>query len=174
MLDPLNGDQVAAFARDGFVNGGVILSGPELAELSDACDCVIARGADSYSDEPEFQRPVLFSGFTEDGTQIVNMWECSEPFRRLMYHPIIVSALRQLMGCNSLSVWHDQLLTKPPRTGGTLRWHQDAPLWPILSPNTQVSAWVALDDTDAENGCLQVIFTPAPPPPPFLGRKCQY
>jgi ectoine hydroxylase-related dioxygenase (phytanoyl-CoA dioxygenase family) len=36
-------------------------------------------------------------------------------------------------------------------------WHQDAPLWPILAPMTEVSAWVALDDVDPENGCMSMV-----------------
>ena len=84
---------------------------------------MLAAGADGFDGLPEFRRPVAYGGFTSDGTQVVNMWECSEPFRRLMYHPKLVAAVQQLMGCESLLVWHDQLLTKTPRTGGTLRWY---------------------------------------------------
>ena len=36
-------------------------------------------------------------------------------------------------------------------------WHQDAPLWPILAPMTEVTAWVALDDVDPENGCMSMV-----------------
>ncbi len=35
---------------------------------------------------------------------------------------------------------------KPPRTGGTTHWHQDAPARPVITPDVQVTAWVALDD----------------------------
>ena len=144
---PLSVEQCEAFHRDGFVNAGALLSEPELAELSAACDEVLATGAEGFSGCAEFRRPVSYGGFTSDGVQVVNMWEASEPYRRLMYHPQIVRAVQQLMGCESLLVWHDQLLTKTPRTGGTLRWHQDAPLWPIILPNTMVSAWVPLGES---------------------------
>jgi ectoine hydroxylase-related dioxygenase (phytanoyl-CoA dioxygenase family) len=36
-------------------------------------------------------------------------------------------------------------------------WHQDAPYWPTLMPMTEVSAWVALDDVDEENGCMSMV-----------------
>jgi|EP01046_Picozoa_sp_COSAG06_P019065 phytanoyl-CoA hydroxylase len=55
---------------------------------------------------------------------------------------------------------HDQLLYKPPHTGGALAWHQDAPLWPILHPDqsfTMVSAWIPLDSVDADNGALRMV-----------------
>lgn len=37
-------------------------------------------------------------------------------------------------------------------------WHQDSPYWPILQPKTsELTAWVALDDVDLENGCMQMV-----------------
>ena len=37
-------------------------------------------------------------------------------------------------------------------------WHQDSPYWPNIGPLTaQVSAWVALDDADEENGCMSMV-----------------
>jgi ectoine hydroxylase-related dioxygenase (phytanoyl-CoA dioxygenase family) len=36
-------------------------------------------------------------------------------------------------------------------------WHQDAPLWPIIAPMTEVTAWVALDDADTGNGCMSMV-----------------
>jgi phytanoyl-CoA hydroxylase len=56
-----------------------------------------------------------------------------------------------------LRIWHDQIQYKPPQTGGTTHWHQDAPLWPILAPMTEVTAWVALDDADVSNGCMSMV-----------------
>ena len=38
-----------------------------------------------------------------------------------------------------------------PYSGGELKWHQDYPYWPLAQPNA-VTAWIALDDTDEENG----------------------
>ena len=179
---PLSVEQCEAFHRDGFVNAGALLSEPELAELSAACDEVLATGAEGFSGCAEFRRPVSYGGFTSDGVQVVNMWEASEPYRRLMYHPQIVRAVQQLMGCESLLVWHDQLLTKTPRTGGTLRWHQVPRCGPSSCPtpwSLRGCRWVSLrlyclhmatgltpldagaDDAQEDNGCLR---EPRPPP----------
>src|SRR5207248_1136185 len=47
---------------------------------------------------------------------------------------------------------------KPAAIGGVNMWHQDSPYWPILTPkDVQLTAWVALDDADAENGCMSMV-----------------
>ncbi len=30
-------------------------------------------------------------------------------------------------------------------------------MWPIIEPVTGVSAWIALDDVDYENGCMSMV-----------------
>ncbi len=56
-----------------------------------------------------------------------------------------------------LRIWHDQVQYKPPQKGGINMWHQDAPLWPIIAPMTEVTAWIALDDADEDNGCMSMV-----------------
>ena len=41
--------------------------------------------------------------------QIINIWEASTAFERLLYHPGIVEAVIQLSGFKDLQVWHDQI-----------------------------------------------------------------
>jgi hypothetical protein len=157
---PLSAAQVAQFKRDGFVNGGSLLADAELAELTEALADVLDAGPEFYDAQPEFRRPVLFHSFFGTGHQIVNLFEASEPFRRLLYHRGIVQAVQQLMGCATLHVWHDQLLSKPSVTGEALQWHQDAPLWPILDPvqsHSMVSAWIPFDTVDESNGALHMV-----------------
>ena len=72
-----------------------------------------------------------------------------------MYSQKIVEEMAQLTGAAELRIWHDQIQYKPAEIGGTTGWHQDAPLWPIIRPMTEVSAWVAMDDVDVENGCYE-------------------
>eukprot|EP01043_Picozoa_sp_COSAG02_P007809 COSAG02_NODE_240_length_27672_cov_67.291445_16_plen_404_part_00 len=156
----LTAEQIAQFKRDGFVNGGTLLTDAELEELTQALTNVLDAGVEFYDVQPEFRRPVLFHPFFGTGHQIVNLFEASEPFRRLLYHPTIVQAVQQLMECRELFLWHDQLLSKPPVAGEALQWHQDAPLWPILDPaqsHSMVSVWIPFDDADESNGTLHMV-----------------
>ena len=154
----LSAEQVAQFDRDGFLNGGPALNDAEVEELRGELMGLIERGPDSFA--PGEARPVLFRNMRPNDRpvwQIVNIWEACPAFHRLVYRPHVVEAVQQLTRASELMVWHDQIQYKPADTGGTTHWHQDAPLWPIIYPNTMVSAWFALDDVDLDNGCMSMV-----------------
>ena len=49
-------------------------------------------------------------------------------------------------------------LCKPARTGLPALWHQDGAPWAArLSGSPALTIWIALDDTNTNNGCLRVI-----------------
>lgn len=152
----LTEQQVAQFKNNGFVLGWQVLSDDEVEVLRAEIDRVIAN-----KDNPDVPQPVRIINLSRREEtpvwQIVNIWQASEPFRALLSRREIVEAIAQLTGATELRTWHDQLLYKPATIGGTTRWHQDAPLWPILAPMTEVSAWVALDDADESNGCMSMV-----------------
>jgi len=155
----LTQQQIDKFQRDGFLNAGQVLDHNEVESLSNDLNRIIDKGPEGFSDgEP---RPVLFRnlGGTEEHPvwQIVNTWEASPEFERLIYHPFIVKAIHQLTGFGDLQVWHDQVQYKPAEYGGATVWHQDAPLWPSIEPMTPVSAWIPFDDAEEENGCMWMI-----------------
>lgn len=86
--------------------------------------------------------------------QIVNIWEADDLFRAHLYNPTITQIVSELMDTDTVRVWHDQVQFKPPLIGGPTDWHQDHPYWPIIQPADLISAWVALEDADVENGCM--------------------
>ena len=155
----LDQGQIDEFDRNGFLNGGGVLSGEETRELSDALHAILAKGPEGFS-ESESQ-PVSFrslSGSEEHPVwQIVNIWEASPAFEKLIYHPAVVRGISQLTGHRDLMVWHDQIQYKPAQYGGSTHWHQDAPLWPIIKPMTPVSAWIPFDDATEDNGCMWMV-----------------
>ncbi|MBV9867392.1 MAG: phytanoyl-CoA dioxygenase family protein [Abitibacteriaceae bacterium] len=153
MLSP---DQVAQFQADGYLKGNRVLNDEQVEVLREELARVIRD-----QDKADVPQPVRCSNLTGNPEQpvwqIVNIWEASEPYRKLISHPIITEEMAQLTGANTLRIWHDQIQYKPASMGGVNMWHQDAPLWPILAPMTEVSAWVALDDVDPENGCMSMV-----------------
>tara|TARA_B100001250_G_scaffold413402_1_gene447414 strand:- start:1387 stop:2238 length:852 start_codon:yes stop_codon:yes gene_type:complete len=147
------------FDRDGFVNGGKVLDDAELEQLTSALGEMINKGPDGYSGADE--GPVSFKNISGNDErpvwQIVNVWEASEAFQKLIYHSDIVQGVSQLTREADLMVWHDQVQYKPAQYGGATTWHQDAPLWPIIRPMTPVSAWIPFDDADEKNGCMWMV-----------------
>jgi phytanoyl-CoA hydroxylase len=152
----LNDTQIASFHANGFVNGGHVLDDAEVERLRAETMRVIDE-----RERADIVQPVLVRNLAGDDNapvwQIVNIWMASEPFRRLIAHARITAGLAQLTGATELRIWHDQIQYKPPQIGGVNMWHQDAPLWPILAPMTEVTAWVALDDADESNGCMSMV-----------------
>ena len=147
---------VAEFHRNGYVNGGRLLNDSQVEVLRGELGRVIED-----QDKEDVKQPVMLRNMkrVDDVAvwQVVNIWEASEPFRDLLYAEKIVEDMAQLTGADALRIWHDQIQYKPAEIGGTTTWHQDAPLWPIIKPMTEVSAWVALDDVDEDNGCMSMV-----------------
>lgn len=150
----LTREQIEIFHRDGYLRGGKVVSDAEVEVLRSE----VLRVIDER--ETATRKAVLCHNFGKEEApvwQIVNIWEASDAFFELIHNKTIAEEMAQLTGAKSLRIWHDQIQYKPPTTGGVNMWHQDAPLWPILAPMTEVTAWVALDDVDEENGCMSMV-----------------
>ena len=152
----LTSTQIEQFKADGFLNGGQVLSSDEVETLRDEVMRVI-----DDRERDDIPQPVHVRNMSRDDSkavwQIVNIWEASQPFRDLISRTDITTGIAQLTGASELRIWHDQIQYKPQKTGGTTHWHQDAPLWPIIRPMTEVTAWVALDNADESNGCMSMV-----------------
>lgn len=92
---------------------------------------------------------------SEEMLQIMEMWKFDEEFRKLLYHESLLDIVETLIGPN-IQLFHDQALYKPALHGGPVPWHQDNKYWRCTPPNL-VSIWMALDDADEENGCMNVV-----------------
>lgn len=67
----------------------------------------------------------------------------------------LATAATALIGSSEIVLFQDNLVWKPPGAG-RIEWHQDYSYWPLDAP-TGVTFWLAIDETDAENGCLHYI-----------------
>lgn len=72
----------------------------------------------------------------------------------LCSHPSVVEAVASLIG-DDVVLWRSNFFYKQPGDP-PIPWHQDTEYWPI-EPTLNISAWLALEETTKENGCVQVI-----------------
>lgn len=148
--------KVQQFHRDGYIAGGPVLDPSQLGQLHEEIERVIRDNK-----KPGVKQPVQVINLTGDQAQpvwqIVNIWQASEPFDRLIRASSVASDVAQLLRASEVRLWHDQIQYKPAGVGGINMWHQDWPYWGILSAPHQVTAWVALDDVDEENGCMWMV-----------------
>ncbi|MBI3829470.1 MAG: phytanoyl-CoA dioxygenase family protein [Planctomycetes bacterium] len=69
-------------------------------------------------------------------------------------HAEIVGRIASLWGPD-ITLWRTNFFDKPPG-GKAVPWHQDINYW-RLDPPLNLTAWIALDAVDEENGCVQVL-----------------
>ena len=76
---------------------------------------------------------------------------------RLATYPPLLALMEQLMGPDLLLLSTDFFIKHGDPTGDTfVAWHQDVTFWG-LEPAEAHTAWIAIDDSDVENGCMRVI-----------------
>lgn len=74
----------------------------------------------------------------------------------LCKHPRILDAVESVLGSDLLLIM-SHLIVKPPSDGLPVAWHQDNTYWHSVKGTDIATVWLAIDDTDIENGCMQVI-----------------
>ncbi|MDA0833170.1 MAG: phytanoyl-CoA dioxygenase family protein [Planctomycetota bacterium] len=135
----LTTEQIAHFNREGYLKDIRIFSEDEIADIRRYFDRlladVLAKGGDSYSISTAHMK----HGRVYD----------------LLMHPQIVTCVTDLLGDNVIG-WGSHFFCKMPGDGKSVSWHQDASYWP-LSPSKTVTVWLAIDDADVENACMNYI-----------------
>jgi non-haem Fe2+, alpha-ketoglutarate-dependent halogenase len=69
--------------------------------------------------------------------------------------PAILDVVEDILGPNVIC-WATHFFCKMPGDDKGVSWHQDCSYWP-LTPSKTVTVWLAIDDADRDNGCMQVI-----------------
>ncbi len=87
--------------------------------------------------------------------EIYGWHKCCAGIYDLVSDDRILDYLEDLLGEN-LVLRGTNYFAKMPGDGQQVSWHQDASYWP-LTPSRAVTAWLAIDDVDAENGAMQII-----------------
>jgi ectoine hydroxylase-related dioxygenase (phytanoyl-CoA dioxygenase family) len=160
----LTQQQLDFFTQNGFVKGSVVLCDAEVETLRAETLRVIDQHQNGTLGE---KRPVQIANVTGDAEnalwQIVNVWEGSPAFDTLTVHNSalieeVAQIMQREMGAREIRLFHDQIAYKPAQKGAVNMWHQDSPYWPVLQPkDVQLTAWIALDDADEENGCMSMV-----------------
>lgn len=127
----------------------------------DEMERVAAMGLSIADQEASTARPGYNIDSSQDGTQQApRKLECPftkhELFRTLVLDARLVHLIRAFTGHKPMLVG-DQLFLKPPHFGSAKPYHQDNFYFRIHPADQVITAWIALDDADAENGCLRYI-----------------
>jgi chlorinating enzyme len=138
-LGRLTPEQARFYNENGYLKGFRIFSVAEIEAHRRYFDRLLERqlhdGGDSYS--------------------LRRMMRYCQPVWDIAHHPAILDYVEDLIGPNIVA-WGTQYFCKLPGDGKPVSWHQDASYWP-LTPAHTVTLWLAVDDSDLENGCMQAI-----------------
>lgn len=135
----LSSDQIERWNEDGYLSPLTVLSPAEADSLRGYFDGLLAdalaAGRDSYSISSAHLKHARIYDLLAD--------------------PRIVGIVRDLLGENVVA-WGSHFFCKLPGDGKRVDWHQDCSYWP-LTPTKSVTVWLAIDDADEENGCMEVV-----------------
>jgi hypothetical protein len=101
-----------------------------------------------HSNESKDPNAVLFHA--------LGAWRTGPAFHDVLWSPAFLVPASQLLG-GPVRFWHDQLFCKPAHHGGVVAWHQDYSYWTRTEPMSHLTCWIALDDSDRDNGCLYYV-----------------
>ncbi|MBM84205.1 MAG: phytanoyl-CoA dioxygenase family protein [Planctomycetaceae bacterium] len=151
----LSEEQVAFFHEHGYVAGVRILTDDqiealrqELTELTQPGHAGEEFWYEYNSNESTDPDRILFHA--------LGAWRLRPGFHDLLWHPAFTGPASQLLG-GSVRFWHDQLFCKPAHHGGVVAWHQDYSYWTRTQPMAHLTCWIGLDESTADNGCLQYV-----------------
>jgi hypothetical protein len=137
---------IAAWRRDGLVVAPVTVPAEVLARMRDALDRLLERSAGIAPES--LVCPHIPGGQRHPPDEAAEWFEFAT-------QPWLLDLVEQVLGPDII-LWGSQVFCKPAFTGREVPWHQDGRYWPIR-PLATCSAWIALDDVSAENGCMRFI-----------------
>jgi hypothetical protein len=141
----LSAGEVSRYRADGFVVPEAFqLPEDEVARLRQTLDALIEAN-------PGVRPEHLINAHLDGDGQ----GSADNVFFELARDPRILDVVEALIGPD-IVLWGCHIFCKPAGTGMEVPWHQDGHYWP-MDPLATCTVWVAIDESDAENGCLRVV-----------------
>jgi hypothetical protein len=141
----LSSAEKSFYAEKGYVVPAWSFPRARIDEMRGALDKLIA-------DNPGIRPEKLVSAHLENGREGV---KGSRAFLELAQDAQLVELISDAIGADVI-LWGCQVFCKPGGDGLETPFHQDGHYWPIR-PLATCTAWIALDPSKKENGCLRVV-----------------
>lgn len=138
--------QIAQFERDGFIKLKQVLSPETLKHYGDEITRLTI--ALNTQDRPLADRSTYDRAFL----QVMNLWEHNDTVRDFVLGRTLGRIAAELLGVQSVRLYHDQSLYKEPG-GGITPAHADQYYWPLATDRT-ITAWVPLQPVPEDMGPL--------------------
>ncbi len=149
----------AAFERDGYVHLRGVMSDDEMAAIEAVYDRFL-RGEIAVAGKDFNDMTTGQHGTDPSGYAVVNVMVPRRYFPEWqgnVFEQRATSIAEQLCG-QGMTIDFDQLLAKNPGRGDAIfHWHQDQAYWIDTDDRRTATCWLAVDDSNLENGCMQFL-----------------
>ena len=136
-MSSLSSAQIQQYKNDGFVAPLDVLSKDEALEIREEIELI------------EKKWPDELKGLGRNYIHLI-----SRIFDKVSHNPKILDAVESIIGKDIL-ICGTTLFIKNPKEKGFVSFHQDAK-YIGLEPHNWVTAWIAVTDTNEENGCMRM------------------
>lgn len=85
-----------------------------------------------------------------------NVWRARPLFADVLRTHSLPTLAMDLLDCDEVLCFQDNVICKVPRTIDSVAWHQDYSYWPLSAP-LGITLWVSLTDATPDNGCMWFI-----------------
>ena len=151
-MPKLQNNNSAGYPQEGFCLFHNILNTQEIIETRNELDAMLAN-------LPERQTVYKDGGNKEVDARPEYLTEPHPKhtfWLELCRHPRILDAVEEVLGPDLILIM-SHLIVKRADDGLAVAWHQDNTYWHSVQGTDVTTVWLAIDDTDRANGCMQVI-----------------
>lgn len=151
----LTDDQIERFNADGFVMVDRLIDDATIELLRQRYQKLFAGEFETgvTPDEVNWQEGKSDPLLTR---QICNGWKADRAIASVVFRQDIGRAIATLAGWPGARVMIDNVIWKPP-AARSLGFHQDNAYLEWFEPQELLSCWIALDDTTAEGGTMELV-----------------
>ena len=147
----LSTEEINHYRREGWVVPRFRLPAARMAAMVDALETLLRQNPGVRPEKLVSAHIEAKGGEGDNGEGVRG----SRAFLDLARDPEIVELVSGVLG-EDVILWGCQVFCKPGGDGLETPFHQDGHYWPIR-PLATCTAWVALDPSKKENGCLKVV-----------------
>ncbi len=151
----LTPEQIERFHVDGIVMLDRIIDDQTVEVLHQAFDRLF-RGEFATGITPDEVNWQQETGDPSLTRQICNGWKADGDIARVVLREDFGRTLAALAGWPGIRIMSDNVLWKPPGAR-PLGYHQDNAYLSWFTPQELISLWIALDDTSADGGTMEVV-----------------
>lgn len=153
---PLTDNEVQSFSTNGFLALEQLVAFGELQLLRQTLENLFeTRAGENEGAQLDLLAPGG-PGAARTSPQITNPANYAPALHQMQFFRDALVIAKQLLGEKARLLW-DMAILKAPKIGAPTPWHQDEAYRDPNFDYTELTIWIALQDTPVENGCLRFI-----------------